>query len=1044
MSIDPNVLINLTGEITAEAIDKIPGFTTNTPGHADYFNNTFQKLINNDKKLASQVDNLDTVKTNKTYVDSSLAALDTKINSQASGSPKGVYATVPALTAAYPTGNTNIYLVIGDVKEVDTLTVTATPTVAGNVTISLNGVNVTVALDPATDTTTAAVATKIRNAVYSGWTTGGTGSTVTFTKTTSGTNAAPTFSAGSTGATASIVATTAGVAIDGKWYYWNGSAWAAGGTYQSTGLADKGVTPTKASFQQIDLAGVTYESGYYINRLAGTKVSNTAEYYASSYIDLPYEGLTYVLKTCTTSDYAGLAFYDANNAYIGGLITGYSTAALTETEFTVPAGAKKMRFTCVGTDKLPGILLAVKSNSIAAAKAVAAIVQANLDAANVNIAAVSSKASATYDKLFRSYFYNTGTIADVPDLFKNIASYVGSAKGTVALANNAVTITAVTSQASGGSGFRIVLPDLTPEAIKHRKIIQLEMDLAMATPINVTFNIGVYALKKDANGVLNNSNAPLLNYGMTVSLTASQHISKTLALNYDDIISKVVAAGDITLDQINCFGIYVNYFSIFSSNTITFSNIYIKNTDTEIRDDVSSLQGQVTANENYMKTRLYSNYELTEEETYNAMTVFRPTKGTVTIDKTAKTVTIDNTTDLNSGSAGVVFPLAGFYELMKEMGSVSIDFTGRSIHKGSLVVQLYPCKVSDNYAAPYLSNSYSDTGLGVDFQLKATITLEQLQTYFTNNNYDINTMDHFNIYIRANTVSNDFDCTVTELKFNNILAVQAVKDALEALSNEVDTAFVDHDTVAQPTEQPLEVIKRDGGLFSIFHKVGYIGDSLSSGEHEYTKDDGSTGFIDLFDYSYGQVIARATGTTALNFSSGGRTAATWLTGFATQAFDTPANICQAYVIYLGTNDMDPNKNPYGMGNVTTDVDVNNYNNNGLTFAGRYATIIQRIKAVQPKAKIFCCTVPKSPSATGQRATNPIISAIVDLFDDVYLLDLFTYAETITNDLRVGFHLSSAGYTVFAWQVMSYIDFLIRKYPSEFKEVAFIGTNYHHV
>jgi len=34
------------------------------------------------------------------------------------------------------------------------------------------------------------------------------------------------------------------VTADGKWYYWNGSAWTAGGTYQSTGIADKSIKPT--------------------------------------------------------------------------------------------------------------------------------------------------------------------------------------------------------------------------------------------------------------------------------------------------------------------------------------------------------------------------------------------------------------------------------------------------------------------------------------------------------------------------------------------------------------------------------------------------------------------------------------------------------------------------------------------------------------------------------------------------------------------------------------------------------------------------------
>lgn len=79
-----------------------------------------------------------TSKADKAYV-------DTQIQSVASGSPKGVYATLAALQTAFPTGNTNIYLVTSD----------------------------------------------------------------------------------------------------GKWYYWNSSAWTAGGTYQSTGIADKSVTVSK-------------------------------------------------------------------------------------------------------------------------------------------------------------------------------------------------------------------------------------------------------------------------------------------------------------------------------------------------------------------------------------------------------------------------------------------------------------------------------------------------------------------------------------------------------------------------------------------------------------------------------------------------------------------------------------------------------------------------------------------------------------------------------------------------------------------------------
>jgi lysophospholipase L1-like esterase len=75
------------------------------------------------------------LKADITYVDAEVAAV-------ASGSPKGVYATVVALEAAHPTGDTGVYL----------------------------------------------------------------------------------------------------VTADGKWYYWNGSAWTDGGTYQSTGIADGSIT----------------------------------------------------------------------------------------------------------------------------------------------------------------------------------------------------------------------------------------------------------------------------------------------------------------------------------------------------------------------------------------------------------------------------------------------------------------------------------------------------------------------------------------------------------------------------------------------------------------------------------------------------------------------------------------------------------------------------------------------------------------------------------------------------------------------------------
>ena len=66
-------------------------------------------------QLAEKAEQTDLVlKADKTLVYANYSALNTKINSQASGSPKGTYATLTALETAFPTGNTNIYVVTAD------------------------------------------------------------------------------------------------------------------------------------------------------------------------------------------------------------------------------------------------------------------------------------------------------------------------------------------------------------------------------------------------------------------------------------------------------------------------------------------------------------------------------------------------------------------------------------------------------------------------------------------------------------------------------------------------------------------------------------------------------------------------------------------------------------------------------------------------------------------------------------------------------------------------------------------------------------------
>lgn len=79
---------------------------------------------------------------------------------------------------------------------------------AGDVSVTLDGA--TTSITVANNDTTAQVATKIRNATFAGWTTGGTGDTVTFTATTAGIKSDATYSAGATGATGTMTTTHQG------------------------------------------------------------------------------------------------------------------------------------------------------------------------------------------------------------------------------------------------------------------------------------------------------------------------------------------------------------------------------------------------------------------------------------------------------------------------------------------------------------------------------------------------------------------------------------------------------------------------------------------------------------------------------------------------------------------------------------------------------------------------------------------------------------------------------------------------------------------
>jgi len=374
------------------------------------------------KPVIRNIQDLVNTHTTQIATKANTADVNTQIASVASGSPKATYATTVLLQTAFPTGNSNIYLVTGNVAEVDALNITAVPTTSGNVTVTLNSVatnvavtagtvevdtltvstgattsgNITITLngapttvavtagntasnvgdairattftgwtvggtagtatvtftkttvgtnttptfaDTGTTGTTASfvvttagvnadtattVATKVRGTSFAGWVTSGTGTSIIFTKSTIGTNTAPLYTAGATGANGTMSVTTAGVNADGKWYYWNASAWTAGGTYQSTGIPNNSITSLQLANNAVNefkLIGTvlgknlfnlaTITTGYYVVDTNGMLSAN-ASYDVSDYI--PVLPSTNYYFNCPRHN----AFYDTNKVFISG------------------------------------------------------------------------------------------------------------------------------------------------------------------------------------------------------------------------------------------------------------------------------------------------------------------------------------------------------------------------------------------------------------------------------------------------------------------------------------------------------------------------------------------------------------------------------------------------------------------------------------------------------------------------------------------------------------------------------------------------------
>lgn len=245
-----------------------------------------------------------------------------------------------------------------------------------------------------------------------------------------------------------------------------------------------------------------------------------------------------------------------------------------------------------------------------------------------------------------------------------------------------------------------------------------------------------------------------------------------------------------------------------------------------------------------------------------------------------------------------------------------------------------------------------------------------------------------------------------------------------------------------PDEKPLDRFPEGISNTAIFRTMGFVGDSLSSGEFESRDAEGKPGYHDYYEYSWGQYIARKNGLLARNFSRGGMTAKEYIEGFAdANRFWNAEMACQAYVLALGVNDILNVGMEVGS---LADIDDGDCRNNRSTFAGYYAQIIARLKTIQPRAKFFLVTMPRCGGSEPLKAAHrDLLHEMAAHFDNTYVIDLYEYGPVHDEAFRDRFylygHLNAAGYVLTANIVDAYIDYIIRKNPKDFNPVPYIGT-----
>ena len=244
------------------------------------------------------------------------------------------------------------------------------------------------------------------------------------------------------------------------------------------------------------------------------------------------------------------------------------------------------------------------------------------------------------------------------------------------------------------------------------------------------------------------------------------------------------------------------------------------------------------------------------------------------------------------------------------------------------------------------------------------------------------------------------------------------------------------------SDNPLDNIIRDGGLFRVLNKVGVIGDSLSVGGMNTIGSQTLDPDTEKRWYSWPQVLSRMTGVEMQAFAAGGWNTSDWLNAYGNNdSFVT--NWCFAYIIGLGENDRTTSHHV----DLGTEADVSTTSRAecGASYYGNLANIVMRCHEAAPSSRIFMLTNPRPEGeSSGYNAAVRYVASQFGTSDNVFLVDLYQYghaiyAQYITDqNYFYGGHMTAIGYIESAYHISTCIDWIIRSNPRLFRDVQFIN------